>query len=70
MRRAHLFPELTKLRWNLWTSHDKVKAGHWSVLIPGLSQRKAVEEMVERQDRVRRSGQPVRFKALPEGEEP
>jgi hypothetical protein len=67
--RAHLFPKLAG-RWNLWVSHDKVKQGAWSVLLSGLSQGVAVDEMIVRRDRVRRSGQPCRFKALPEGELP
>ena len=58
------------MTWAVWCSHEKVKQGAWSVLLSGLSQGAAVDEMVHRQDRVRRSKQPCRFKVLPEGEQP
>lgn len=56
--------------WTVWASHEKVRAGEWLPLVTNLSGSEAVREVVTRQDRVRRNGQPCRFKALPEGESP
>lgn len=67
--RARLFPDAPK-RWNVWVSHDKVREGKWSILLGGLTQHRAIDEMIVRADRVRRSGQPCRFRILPEGWEP
>jgi hypothetical protein len=67
--RAHLFHDAPK-RWNVWVSHEKVHKGRWSILLHGLTQRRATEEMVIRADRVRRRGEPCRFRILPEGWEP
>jgi hypothetical protein len=54
--------------YTLWAKHEKVK---WAVpLFTGLSGAEAVAEMLRRQDRVRRSGQPCRFKVVPDGVEP
>jgi len=68
--RTHLFPELASQRFTLWVSHDKVRQGAWTVLLSGLTQRLATDEMLTRQDRVRRNGSPCRFKLLPDGETP
>ena len=54
---------------NLWALHEKV-GRRWILLIPGLRGQAAVDELIARQDAVRRSGQPCRFKLLPEGEPP
>lgn len=56
----------------LFTVYAKnTKVGpRWIPLLVGLPSQVAVEEMVERQDRVRRSGQPCRFAVRPDGEGP
>lgn len=53
---------------NLWAYHDKVKS--WILLIENLRGQAAVDELIKRQDGVRRSGQPCKFKLLPVGREP
>lgn len=68
MNRTHLFPGIANARWTLWAFHDRV--GRWGPLLSGLRHSVAVDELVERQDRVRRNGQPCRFKLLPDGEPP
>ena len=68
--RSRLFPELAGATWNLWVSHERVRNGAWTVLLSGLSPKVAVDEMTTRQDRVRRTKQPCKFRALIEGEEP
>lgn len=65
---ARLFPHLAKTRYTLWAYHDKV--GRWVPLFTGARHSTAIDELVTRQDRVRRSGQPCRFRMLPDGEDP
>lgn len=69
-RRARLFPELAGSTWNVWCSHERVRNGAWRILLSGLSAKVAVDEMTTRQDRVRRTKQPCKFRALIDGEEP
>lgn len=57
-------------RMVLWCSHEKVRNGAWAILIPDLTPQAAVDELVSRKDRVRRNGQPCRFKLLAPGEVP
>lgn len=66
--RGHLFPNLANQSWTLWAYHDKVK--RWTPVLTGLRHSIAIGELVVRQDRVRRSGEPCRFKLLPDGEAP
>jgi hypothetical protein len=54
--------------WSVWTSHDKVREGRWSVLVAGLSQQAADADLAARQARV--TGNACRFQVLPEGETP
>lgn len=53
----------------VWAKHEKVKRG-WMPVITYSSAQAAIDDVVARQDRVRRSKEPVRFKVLPLGEEP
>lgn len=54
--------------WSLWAKHAKVP--RWVRLETGMKLQRATDEMIVRQDRVRRSGEPCRFKLLPDGKEP
>jgi hypothetical protein len=62
--------------FTLWAKHEKVNpawAGFkhgWMPLMTGLHHQMALDEMITRQDRVRRSGQPCQFKVLPDGKQP
>lgn len=53
---------------SLWAFSPKVK--RWVLLMPELRGQAAVDEMIARQDRVRRTGYDTVFKLLPPGEEP
>ena len=55
--------------YTIFADHEKVKRG-WLPLLTGLSQQAAAEELVARQDVVRRNGQPCKFKVLADGETP
>ena len=66
--RARLFPELANASWCLWAYHDRV--ARWVPLLTGMRHSVAIDELVTRQDRVRRSKQPCKFRLLPEGELP
>jgi len=68
VRRSRLFPELANQRWTLWAFNEKV--GKWLALDSGLRHQRAIGEMVERQNRVRKSGHPCVFKLLPDGQTP
>lgn len=57
------------MTYTLWAKHEKVKRG-WMPMMDGLTEAVGVNELVARQDRVRRSGEPCRFKLLPDGEIP
>lgn len=58
----------TRKRYSVWAYHQRVK--RWVPLVENLSGEEAVNEAAVRADRVRRSGQPCRFRVLPEGEAP
>ena len=58
-----------KVRYTLWARNSKGPR-HWLPLFRGLSEQVALEEMIERQDRVRRTGHPCRFQVKPDGERP
>lgn len=58
-----------EIRYTLWAKHA-YGPKNWLPLYSGATQEWAVGEMVIRQDRVRRSGEPCRFKVTPDGEKP
>ena len=58
------------MAFDLYASHQRVRAGEWLFIIGGLRGQSATDELIARQDRVRRSGEPVRFRLVPEGETP
>jgi hypothetical protein len=64
--RARLFPELANTTWTLWANNEKVKRG-WLPIITGMRHSVAVDELITRQDRVRRSGEPCQFKIVEDG---
>lgn len=55
-------------RFTLWAKHDRVK--RWLPLYTGVTQEWAIREMIIRQDRVRRTQTPCKFKVRPDGEKP
>jgi len=55
--------------YTVWAKHASVRSG-WLPLFRGVSQERAVNEVVTRQDRVRRSGEPVRFTVAIDGKRP
>lgn len=57
------------VKYTLWAKHGNVRSG-WLRLLTGLTQEQAVNEVVTRQDRVRRSGEPVRFTVAIDGKRP
>jgi hypothetical protein len=66
--RTGLFPHLANATWTLYAYHDKVK--RWVPLFTGARHSIALDEMLTRQDRVRRSGEPCRFVMRPDGQRP
>lgn len=57
------------MTFTIWANHEKVNRG-WLPILTGLTGTEAAHELTTRQDRVRRTKQPCRFKALPDGETP
>lgn len=57
-----------EVRFTVWALNDRVRK--WLPLDSGLSEQAAVEDMLERQDRVRRSGYATRFVVRPDGKKP
>jgi hypothetical protein len=54
--------------FTLWAKHDKMRS--WSPLMTGLAQQVALDEMIERQDRLRRTGDSCQFRVRPDGQSP
>jgi hypothetical protein len=55
--------------FTLWARHEKVNRG-WLPLITGLDEKAGLDELVTRQDRVRRLGVPCKFRLLAAGRHP
>jgi hypothetical protein len=68
MARARNTPARVEVRYTLWAKHDKMRS--WSPLFTGLAQQHALDEMLARQDRIRRTGHDCRFRVLPDGKQP
>jgi len=77
-RRSRLFPELANQSWTLWGRNEKCGPMAWSPravdgwlpIVAGMRHSVAVAELVERQNRVRKTQTPCVFKLLPDGETP
>ena len=54
--------------YTVWAKHGSIRG--WLPLVQGVSQERAVHEVVTRQDRVRRSGEPVKFTVAIDGNRP
>ena len=61
-------PPASASTYDLWAYHERI--GHWLLIVPGLRGQAANDELITRQDRVRRSGQPCTFRLLPTGQRP
>lgn len=54
--------------YTVWAKHPAVR--DWIALVKGVSQERAVNEVVTRQDRDRRSGNGVKFTVTADGSRP
>jgi hypothetical protein len=56
-------------RYTTWAKHERT-GKRWIPIVRGQTGPNATADIIKRQDTVRRNGQPVVFRLLPDGETP